>query len=273
MVATRTALRPFEYSGEQEIDAVTLGLFVRMRDQTRAWIERVMGEVARGEVPQGVEEINARLTRPTREANLGPYDLMDAVDQPDHVAYGSLVRLEVLAPNDSNGRVWWVLAGLRVNVTGDTAVYGFRLEEGVSAPIFRFEPPAPRGESAAFGDVMLRPLQDEPHVRVMLQSVHRRSWSRWQRREWALLESTPGTPAARAVWHHEESIDITQGGGVYGAGPWLDPDGLTVSGTSARWRGASRSICESVTRFRWAGERLVRRFRHETCYPDDGGGG
>ena len=166
MVAARAALRPFEYTGEQEIPAGTRALFAQMRARTLAWIVAVMGEAARGELDPNAAAIRARLTGPTARAGVGPFPLFDPGGDGDDVAYGSLVRLDVIEPHDSaEGSIWWVFAAQRVNVTSDTAVYGFRLDTGEAALAFRFEPPAPSYEAAAFGEVALRPLWHASRVR------------------------------------------------------------------------------------------------------------
>lgn len=268
MVAARAALRPFEYTGEQEIPAETRALFAQMRARTLAWIVAVMGEAAHGELDPNAAAIRARLTGPTERAGVGPFPLFDQEGDGDDVAYGSLVRLDVIEPHDSTeGGIWWVLAAQRVNVTSDTAVYGFRLDTGEAVLAFRFEPPAPSYEAAAFGELALRPLWHASLVRALIQTLHTRSWSRWQSREWAILENTPEAPEARAAWSHSERIDVTGGPGDFDGGPWLDPDGLTVTGESPSMRGSRLWVCSVTARFRWAGDRLVPRFRERRCAP------
>lgn len=269
MVETRAALRPFAYAGEEDVPAATQALFARMRRQTRAWVERVMGEAARGDDVPTADRVGARLREPLARAGLGPFPLVDVGGDGDDVAYGGLVRLDVVeGDGDADGSVWWVTVALRVNVAEDTAVYGFRLEGGDGAvPVFRFEPPTPSSEGLAYGDVIVRPLSSAPRVRVLLQSTHQRSWSRWQAMSWTLLESAPEAPDARDVWHHDEPIDITIGPSRYGGGPWVDPDGLTTAGQTLRFRGGRSHYCELTTRFQWAGERLTRRYQRSICSP------
>ncbi|MEZ4405994.1 MAG: hypothetical protein R3A52_05915 [Polyangiales bacterium] len=156
-----------------------------------------------------------------------------------------------------------------MNVVEDTAVYGFRVEHDVAVPIFRFEAPTPTREGEAFCRLALRPLETSARVRVLLQATHERHWSRWQGMSWTLLESSPTAPVARELWRHGESIDITrdtQSGPSYGEGPWVDPDGITVTGQHFRFR--DRAYCQDTTRFQWSGDRLVQRYQRSVCTPD-----
>ncbi|MEZ4405995.1 MAG: hypothetical protein R3A52_05920 [Polyangiales bacterium] len=89
IAATRVALRDFDYTGDGDIPVDRQRLFARMRAQTRAWVERVMGEAARWEFVATSEGVTDRLRGPLERVDAGPLPLFDTEGAGDDGATGA----------------------------------------------------------------------------------------------------------------------------------------------------------------------------------------